>query len=74
VHDALTDLPNRLLLNDRLTGAIALAERHNKPLAVLFLDVDGFKAVNDSLGHAVGDALLRSIATRLKAAVAARIP
>jgi len=69
VHDALTDLPNRLLLNDRLTGAIALAERHNKPLAVLFLDVDGFKAVNDSLGHAVGDALLRSIAARLKAAL-----
>ena len=69
VHDALTDLPNRLLLNDRLTGAIALAERHNKPLAVLFLDVDGFKAVNDSLGHAAGDALLRSIAARLKAAL-----
>lgn len=66
-HDALTDLPNRLLLHDRLTRAIAFAERHNKPAAVLFLDVDGFKAVNDSLGHAAGDALLRSIARRLKA-------
>ncbi|HEX5070405.1 MAG TPA: diguanylate cyclase [Vicinamibacterales bacterium] len=66
-HDALTDLPNRLLLNDRLTRAIAFAERHNKPVAVLFLDVDGFKAVNDSLGHAAGDAILRSIARRLKA-------
>jgi len=64
-----TDLPNRLLLNDRLTGAIALAERHKKPLAVLFLDVDGFKAVNDSLGHAAGDAILRSIAVRLRAAL-----
>jgi diguanylate cyclase (GGDEF)-like protein len=68
-HDALTDLPNRLLLNDRLTGAIALAERHNKPLAVLFLDVDGFKALNDSLGHAAGDAILRSIAARLRSAL-----
>ena len=68
-HDALTDLPNRLLLNDRLTRAIALAERHHKPLAVLFLDVDGFKAVNDSLGHAAGDAILRAIAARLGAAI-----
>jgi diguanylate cyclase (GGDEF)-like protein/PAS domain S-box-containing protein len=68
-HDALTDLPNRFLLNDRLTGAIALAERHKQPLAVLFLDVDGFKAVNDSLGHAAGDALLQSIASRLRAAL-----
>ena len=68
-HDTLTDLPNRLLLNDRLTRAIALAERHHKPLAVLFLDVDGFKAVNDSLGHAAGDAILRSIAARLGAAI-----
>jgi diguanylate cyclase (GGDEF)-like protein len=68
-HDPLTDLPNRLLLNDRLTSAIALAERHHTPLAVLFLDVDGFKTVNDSLGHAAGDAILRSIAARLGAAI-----
>jgi len=65
-YDALTDLPNRVLLNDRLTRAIAFAERHNKPVAVLFLDVDGFKAVNDSLGHAAGDAILCSIGHRLK--------
>jgi diguanylate cyclase (GGDEF)-like protein len=65
-YDALTDLPNRLLLNDSLARAIALAQRHEKPLAVLFVDVDGFKAVNDSLGHAAGDAILRSIASRLE--------
>ena len=65
-HDALTDLPNRLLLHDRLMGAIALAQRHDKPLAVLFVDVDGFKAVNDSLGHAAGDTILRSIGSRLR--------
>ena len=68
-HDALTGLPNRLVLNDRLGAAIALAERHNTPLAVLFLDVDGFKAVNDSLGHAAGDAILQSIAARLRSAL-----
>jgi diguanylate cyclase (GGDEF)-like protein len=68
-HDALTGLPNRVLLNDRLTGAIALAKRHSKPLAVLFLDVDGFKAVNDTLGHAAGDAILRSIARGLQSAL-----
>jgi diguanylate cyclase (GGDEF)-like protein/PAS domain S-box-containing protein len=66
-HDALTGLPNRLSLNDRLTAAIALAHRRGKPLAVLFLDVDGFKAVNDSLGHAAADDVLRLIGARLTA-------
>ena len=68
-HDFLTELPNRMLLNDRLTQAIAMAQRHRKPLAVLFLDVDHFKHINDSLGHAVGDQLLKSIAGRLVACV-----
>jgi len=64
-HDALTGLPNRLLLDDRLTEAIAMSRRHGKPLAVLFLDVDGFKAVNDALGHAAGDGVLQEIAKQL---------
>jgi diguanylate cyclase (GGDEF)-like protein/PAS domain S-box-containing protein len=68
-HDFLTELPNRMLLNDRLTQAIASAYRHGKSLALLFLDVDHFKRVNDSLGHASGDQLLRSIARRLAACV-----
>lgn len=64
-HDFLTQLPNRLLLEDRLTRAIAAARRHDVPLAVLYCDVDHFKRVNDSQGHAVGDQLLQSIAARL---------
>ena len=64
-HDSLTDLPNRILFNDRLTEAMALAGRYRRQLAVLFLDVDRFKHVNDSLGHEVGDRLLQSIAQRL---------
>jgi diguanylate cyclase (GGDEF)-like protein/PAS domain S-box-containing protein len=68
-HDFLTELPNRMLLNDRLTQTIALARRHGKSLAVLFLDVDHFKRINDSLGHAIGDQLLKSIAERLVACV-----
>jgi diguanylate cyclase (GGDEF)-like protein/PAS domain S-box-containing protein len=64
-HDSLTDLPNRLLLNDRLGQAIAMALRNGTKLAVLYLDIDRFKHVNDSAGHTVGDRLLQSIAKRL---------
>ena len=64
-HDFLSGLPNRILLNDRVDQAIAAASRHMKKLAVLFLDLDGFKHINDSLGHPTGDKLLQSIAKRL---------
>ncbi|MBK9704703.1 MAG: diguanylate cyclase [Betaproteobacteria bacterium] len=68
-HDSLTDLPNRALLKDRLTQAIALAHRRGTKLAVLFLDIDRFKSVNDSLGHDIGDRLLQSVAGRLLSCV-----
>ncbi len=64
-HDLLTDLPNRLLLNDRLRQAMSLAQRHGEKLAVLYIDIDRFKHVNDSAGHTAGDRLLQSVAQRL---------
>jgi diguanylate cyclase (GGDEF)-like protein/PAS domain S-box-containing protein len=68
-HDFLTDLPNRVLLNDRITQAISFAARYTKQLAVMFVDLDDFKKINDSLGHTVGDKLLQSVASRLLACV-----
>ena len=65
-HDALTALPNRLLFKDRLTVAISHAQRERSKLAVLFLDLDRFKVINDSLGHNIGDHLLQSVAARVQ--------
>lgn len=64
-HDFLTDLPNRMQLFERIIQAIAWARRHRSKLAVLFLDLDRFKIINDTLGHAIGDQLLQSVAERL---------
>jgi diguanylate cyclase (GGDEF)-like protein/PAS domain S-box-containing protein len=64
-HDALTGLPNRLLFQDRLSQALALAERNQHQVAVLYMDLDRFKQINDTLGHSVGDDLLRQTASRL---------
>ena len=65
LHDALTDLPNRVLLMDRLTQLMAAVQRSPHPIAVLFVDLDGFKQVNDILGHDAGDAVLKTVAQRL---------
>jgi len=64
-HDELTGLPNRRLLGDRLTMALAQRRRDNRPLAIMFLDLDHFKLVNDTVGHAMGDQLLQRVAERL---------
>ena len=67
-HDFLTDLPNRILFDDRLSQAIGIAQRHQRHIAVLFLDCDNFKNINDSLGHMMGDLLLQSLANRIVSA------
>jgi diguanylate cyclase (GGDEF)-like protein len=65
LHDSTTGLPNRELFDDRLTHAIALAKRHTWMLAVMFIDLDRFKCINDTHGHAVGDEVLKEVAKRL---------
>lgn len=70
-HDSLTNLPNRVLLQDRLTQALSLADRHKQNVSVLYVDIDCFKPVNDELGHDVGDRLLQLVAERLISAVRA---
>ena len=67
--DQLTDLPNRILLNDRFKFSLSLAQRNDEPVAVMFLDLDHFKNINDTLGHSIGDQLLMEIAKRLKSSL-----
>ena len=66
LHDALTGLPNRALLQDRLTQAMTMASRNHARVAVLMLDLDQFKHINDSLGHHVGDRVLEAVSARIK--------
>ncbi len=68
-HDTLTDLPNRELFQDRLQAALVKAQRHAEPLSLLYIDVDRFKQVNDTFGHAAGDLLLREVAQRIKGCI-----
>lgn len=68
-HDPLTNLPNRLLFHDRLQQALSFAHRHPRIIAIMFIDLDRFKIINDTLGHNIGDILLQSVASRLKDAV-----
>ncbi len=68
-HDLLTHLPNRALFRDRLASAVAQAQRDQRRLAVMFIDLDRFKAVNDTFGHAIGDRLLKQVAERLRGCV-----
>ncbi|PKL94327.1 MAG: sensor domain-containing diguanylate cyclase, partial [Gammaproteobacteria bacterium HGW-Gammaproteobacteria-9] len=68
-HDFLTQLPNRMLLDDRIAQGIEQAKRHSRALALIFVDLDNFKTINDSLGHTVGDRLLKSVADRLQSCV-----
>ncbi len=70
-YDALTGLPNRLLFRDRVVNAIAQAKRHRRGIAVMYLDLDHFKLVNDGLGHSVGDGLLSEVAARLQGSIRA---
>ncbi len=70
-HDILTDLPNRVLFNDRISQAIESAKRNKTTLAVCFIDLDNFKVINDSLGHEIGDRVLKDVTTRLKESIRA---